>query len=277
MRCIAGIINRFAIALAVMAMVWTGVAGTAFAADDDREYDEDTPRHVFPYRFAQVTSPTGFFHIAPVVGATGIMGDLATRGRTAEVEFSPVDAAESLDLDVGVSVEVGHGRTSVLADMRYLHAVTDELALDNGQDSRLDLRHFVSHLALHHAYLPHRDIRIGPVGGLRIIYAVARLAGDEGMATRSTQTWVEPTVGVRGRFELGDVVFIPYHADVGALGLGSRTTWQAYGALGLNVDDVDFELGYRHMYLDLNAETDPRYDLHISGPMLAITFGWGLR
>ncbi len=260
--------NRIVIALAMAAMMWMGPA-TAAAEDGDEEYEV---WNVAPHRYAELTRTKGFFHVAPMVGATGLYGDLSVNGSTADLEFTPVDAAESLDLDVGLEVEVGHRHTSVLADMRYLHAVTDEFDVDNGQDGRLDLRHFVSHLALHRTYSPHRAVQVGPVGGVRIFYADARLADVNDSTVRSTQTWVEPVVGIRGRLELGEVVFIPYHADIGALGLGSRTTWQAYGALGLSVDHVDFELGYRHMHLDLDGARNVTYDLTATGPVLLARF-----
>ncbi len=259
--------TRITIAVMVATTLYLGLSSTVTAQEDDHE-----SWNIPPNILAEATQPKGFFHIAPMVGATGIYGDVTAQGQSAEVEFSPLDAAESLDLDVGVGVEVGYKHTSVLADMRYLHAVTDQAELDDADDARVDLRHFVSHLALHRTFSPHQNFDIGPVGGLRIIYSDARLGDDDALAAQSRQTWVEPVIGLRGRLELGEVFFIPYHADLGGLGIGSRITWQAYGALGFNVNGLDLELGYRHMYLDLDDTQAITYDLNVGGPTLQAVF-----
>lgn len=265
MSCTWPGLKRVAIGVCVIAATWCGAVSTAAADGDESVDDWEIP----PHRFAEVTQPRGFFDIAAIVGATGVRGDLQANRRSADLQFSPVDAVQSFDLEIGAVAEVGTRCTSVWAEIRYLHTITDQFDLDDHGDAILDMRHFVNHLALTRQLASHRDFELGFVVGTRYVYADVELTDDDQtFDVSSSDHWFEPVVGLRGRLDLGDRLFVPYHADIGGLGIGSRLTWQAYAALGWTIDGVDVELGYRHLYLDMNTDANLTPKLHLGGPTL---------
>ena len=68
-----------------------------------------------------------------------------------------------------------------------------------------------------------------------------------------TERWVDPYIGIGGRYNLGKAFYLTGKADVGGFGVGSDVTVQAYGALGCQVTrSIYSELGFRYLYYDFD-------------------------
>lgn len=66
-----------------------------------------------------------------------------------------------------------------------------------------------------------------------------------------TQQWIDPTVGLYAHYEINDRWFVNALGDVGGFGVGSKLTWQAFGAIGYNwTKTISTSLGYRAIYED---------------------------
>lgn len=88
------------------------------------------------------------------------------------------------------------------------------------------------------------------------------------------EEWVDPIIGLRGRYDFAGPLYIAGRADIGGFGVGSDFSWQVYGALGCQVTrSATVELGYRHMAVDYTSGGFV-YDVATSGAVLAtgITF-----
>ncbi|MBV8331053.1 MAG: autotransporter outer membrane beta-barrel domain-containing protein, partial [Verrucomicrobia bacterium] len=68
------------------------------------------------------------------------------------------------------------------------------------------------------------------------------------------QTWFDPFIGIRGRYNLYKPLYLTGEADVGGFGVGSEITWQIYAALGCDITrNIYSEIGYRQLYLDYDT------------------------
>ncbi|MBV8276982.1 MAG: hypothetical protein JO170_17230, partial [Verrucomicrobia bacterium] len=68
------------------------------------------------------------------------------------------------------------------------------------------------------------------------------------------QTWFDPFIGIRGRYNLYKPLYLTGEADVGGFGVGSEITWQVYAALGCQLTrNIYSEIGYRQLYLDYDT------------------------
>lgn len=79
---------------------------------------------------------------------------------------------------------------------------------------------------------------------------------SSGIATPRDQTdeWVDPYIGVRGRLNLNKAFYITGKTDVGGFSVGSKISFEAYGALGCQVTkNIYAEAGYKYLYIDYDS------------------------
>ncbi len=88
--------------------------------------------------------------------------------------------------------------------------------------------------------------------------------------SRSVGLW-DGIVGVKGRFDLNENWYLPYHLDIGAG--DSDLTWQALGGVGYRFNWGDVLLAYRHLYYD-QGDSGFLKDLEFSGPALGVNFNF---
>jgi hypothetical protein len=86
-----------------------------------------------------------------------------------------------------------------------------------------------------------------------------------------TKEWVDPFVGLRGRFNLTDRFYLTARGDVGGFGVGSDLAWNLFGALGYQWSNrCSTELGYRHLVVDYR-DGGFVYDTKTSGLFMGLT------
>ena len=67
--------------------------------------------------------------------------------------------------------------------------------------------------------------------------------------------WIDPFVGLRGRYNFNQTWYLTARGDVGGFGVGSKFAWQAEGALGCQLTRYVFtELGYRALGVDFQGD-----------------------
>jgi hypothetical protein len=88
--------------------------------------------------------------------------------------------------------------------------------------------------------------------------------------------WVDPVIGLRGRFNLNRAFYITAESDVGGFGIGSDVAVQVYGALGCQITrSVHAEAGYRYYYDDFrDASAGFLYQVSLRGAqvLVGVTF-----
>lgn len=84
------------------------------------------------------------------------------------------------------------------------------------------------------------------------------------------RSWVDPFVGLRGRYQLTDKFYLAGRGDIGGFGVSSDMTWNLFGAVGMEVrDGVSMELGYRYLYVDYESGGF-RMDVATKGPFVGM-------
>ena len=85
-------------------------------------------------------------------------------------------------------------------------------------------------------------------------------------------SWFDPLIGLRGRFNLNKAFYLTAEADVGGFGAGSDIAVEAYAALGCQVTrSIHSEVGYRYLYDDFRDEGahDFLYQLSLHGVQIS--------
>lgn len=86
-----------------------------------------------------------------------------------------------------------------------------------------------------------------------------------------SKSWVDPFVGLRGRYNITDNLYLSARGDVGGFGVSSDLTWNAFAAVGYQwTRTFSTELGYRHLTIDY-SDGGFVYDAEMSGIYLGLT------
>jgi len=84
--------------------------------------------------------------------------------------------------------------------------------------------------------------------------------------------WVDPVIGLRGRFNLNKAFYLTAESDVGGFGIGSDIAVQVYAALGCQITrNIFSEVGYRYYYDDYRDESSSfLYQLALHGAQITV-------
>ena len=218
-----------------------------------------------PTLSAAEPSPENGWEFAAEVYLWGaaIGGDTAT---DSSVNISFDDLIDNLEMAFMGTFGARKDKWSFLADVIYLD-VKDEGTI-HGFGASVELRGWVVtpdvgytvlsgdrgnldlHIGARYLYLE-SDIRLGPDG-----------------IDESSDIW-DGIVGIRGRINLTEKLYLPYYLDIGTG--GSEMTWQALAGLGYQFKYVDVVAGYR--YLEWDFDDDSVFDdLSFSGPYGGVKF-----
>ena len=85
--------------------------------------------------------------------------------------------------------------------------------------------------------------------------------------------WIDPLIGLRGRFNLSKAFYLSAETDIGGFGIGSDIAVQAYAALGCQITRYVYsEIGYRYLYEDFRDESanDFLYQVSLHGAQITV-------
>ena len=86
-------------------------------------------------------------------------------------------------------------------------------------------------------------------------------------------SWADPVIGLRGRFNLNKAFYLTAESDVGGFGIESDIAVQAYAALGCQITrNIFAEVGYRYYYDDFRDESakDFLYQVALHGAQITV-------
>jgi opacity protein-like surface antigen len=212
-------------------------------------------------------------------GTTGIGTPLGPV--EADVDISFGDIWDNLEIGGMVSYRVERGRWAIMGDLIYMDLETDKtgsagpIRVDATVEVQqtafeVDVGYRVTERVLAYAGWRYNDlnadlevIRTGPGPG------ATRVAG-------TSETWVDPMIGVIIDIPLADRWTVALRGDVGGFGVGSDFAWQAAAFVSWQATDAIHVIGgYR--YIDMDYEDGEgtslfKYDMAISGPVLGVAF-----
>jgi len=88
--------------------------------------------------------------------------------------------------------------------------------------------------------------------------------------------WVDPIVGFRARFALGDRWAFGLRGDIGGFSLGSKLTWDAVARFDIRANkSVSFNFGYGVVSTDYESGSGASYllyDVRMDGPFVGVAF-----
>ena len=225
--------------------------------------------------------------VTPYIWMTGMSGKTAIGTPLgpveADVDLNFGDIISNLDMGGMVSYEGGRDRWVVLGDLIYMKlgasdtttsgAVSLRAAANVEQSmAEADVGYYITNNIALFAGARYSDIdadirstRTGPGVGLD------RSAG-------TSQSWVDPVVGLLGKWPLTEKLEWDLLADIGGLDVGSKFAWQAMVTLRWKIKtSMDVVFSYRYMEVDYQNDGPDgllKYHMINMGPGIGMTFSF---
>lgn len=260
--------KRSAPAALIAGIAMLGAAEPAGAAD------------VLAPQTAEVTTPGGWtITIAPYLWAAGIDGDVAAFGLpTVSVDASFSDILSNLDIAFMGAGEVRNGRFSVATDLMYvkLSAGSDTPLGILADSVKLTVKSLIWTGAGTYSLYYSEQGNLDVMAGFRLWAVDNELSFSGGLlggtSPSDDETWVDPIVGMKGRFSFSPNLYLTGWAIIGGFGVSSDFMWDVMGGFGYAfTPGFSLVAGYRGLGVDY-SNGGFLYDVVQHGPIMGAAF-----
>ena len=218
------------------------------------------------------------FDLAIYGWATSIDGTISAGGRSADVDIAFNDVLKHLDMAFMGAVELRYKRWGFTGDLVYAR-LHDDIAPPAGivfSSTHEVVKETIGTFALSYRMVDAKPAFLDAFAGARIydFYAQIRLQpnlGQVGVNNERTKTWVDPIIGLRGRYYVSRAFFLNGYGDVGGFGAGSELSWQVLGAVGVQAARwCDLQFGYRALGFEYGSG-NRKQEITTHGPIIGAT------
>jgi hypothetical protein len=236
--------------------------------------------------------------LTPYLWAISLNGDVGVAGKSADVDVSFSDLLDDLNGAVMLDLELRKGQFALMSDTIYANLSGD----GNGPDGRLNVK-TTANMLLQGLAGTYRlgtwrlaelaeagplGVSVDPYAGIRYTYLDTELKGkldlpDLGIDAQRTveadKQWVDPIVGLRTIWTLGERLSMILAGDIGGTSQSSDYSWEALGVLGYRFslfgeDNANMLAGYkvlRQKFEDGDGRSEFEWDVTMHGPVLGLT------
>jgi hypothetical protein len=220
------------------------------------------------------------YRVTPYLWGAGLEGEVGKFGRRADISKRFSDVLEGLDAGAMLAFEARLGRYGVFTDLLHVSlSESTSIPTPIGIDVEADAKVRASTFMLAGQYRATEDEwgYIDFVGGARywglstdINISLGTLFSVDGSEKES---WVDPVLGLKGTYHLGERTYFTGWAMIGGFDVGSRFSSDLMGALGYKLTDQSaLLLAYRRLEVDYTS-SDFIFDATLQGPAI----GWDYR
>ena len=219
------------------------------------------------------------FTIAPYLWGSSLAGTVATIPGLppVEVDASFGDIWDNLEAAGMIVGNARKGRWGVTGDLQYikLENATDALAPAFGTATAKATNKVFS-LSAENLLANDDSSELWGSAGLRywsVDTSLNLAAGDNPAVSASGEdSWIDPVIGLRGRVDMSDAVYLTGWAYAGGFGAGSESMFDLFGAVGYQFTPVTSAvIGYRWMSVDRQNGSFV-YDVEMKGLMAGLSF-----
>jgi len=231
---------------------------------------------------ASVTQPVhadAWTHeFAPYLMGAGLSGETGVGDAVIDVDASFGDILDNLKFGFMGAYRGSKGPYSVMVDTIYVKLEASSKGPGGQLSAKAEIQQAVVEADLGYAL----NERLELLAGLRYVGLQARVQAsgpqDQRLAGSKDESWIDPVIGVRYTWPLGDQWSAALRGDAGGFGVGSDLAWQAMASLRWQTSSrVGWLLAYRHLDMDYESGSGNRafeYDMAMSGPALGVVLSF---
>ena len=244
-----------------------------------------------------VGSPRWQLSVTPYVWATALKGDAGVGRVDASVDASFSDILDNLNGALMLEAELRKGRFGMISDTVYANLEDDGASADDRLNVDATANMLIQSLAgtyrigtwqvADFAGAEPLTVTVDPYAGFRYTYLDTELKGkldlpDLGVSARRTaeadEHWVDPIVGLRTTWALGERWSLVLAGDVGGISTSDQYSAEAFGLAGYRFglfgeDNATLLAGYRVLkqkFKDGDGPSEFEWDMTIHGPIVGL-------
>ncbi|MEQ9692899.1 hypothetical protein [Shimia sp. SDUM112013] len=204
----------------------------------------------------------------------GLDSTIGTAFGDLDMDISAQDLISNLDMAFMGTFEGHNGQWGYLADIFYSDISTNKTGPFGFVSADLDLKLTLVSLAATYRVSETATSQVDLMGGLRgyDMDVGGQFNGGGNPTFGGSDKWVDPVIGLRGRWALSDQWSLTALGDVGGFGLGSDLSWQVLATFDYALNDSWLlRFGYRHLEVDkpINGRD---VQVGLSGPIFGATY-----
>jgi hypothetical protein len=249
--------------LIVAAMVLLAVVSPALA-DDDAHF------RIAPYLWVP-----GF---DAEVGVRDISGGGGGGGGDISSNVPPYDVLGNLDYAVMLAGEARGGKLGLVFDgqaVKLSDEGTQTTPVARGFEYEVTVADAT--LALEYRVVDGSNFTLDALAGARVMHGKIAVDLDATITDASLdadqdKTWVDPIVGAKCSYRIGEKWSLNGYGDIGGFDVASKLTYQAMGTVSYSFNDnIALHAGYRVFGVDYDRD-DFKLDLTLHGPLIGLAF-----
>ena len=218
------------------------------------------------------------FNVTPYAWMSGLSGDLGTvPGLPSQpVDLSFGDILDDLDYGLFLFSSARNGPWVIYFDGSLVKTTSNErIGGPVVQDLEVESKTMNAALSLGRTVSVSQDHNVDLYGGIRYWNIENNFkvnTVNSVFKSSSSANWVDPIIGVAGRYRINDRWSVFGSADIGGFGVGSDFQWSLQtGANYAFSDLVSVSFGWRYMSVDYQDDGIV-FDVSQSGPLIGATF-----
>jgi hypothetical protein len=217
------------------------------------------------------------FAFAPYMWAAGLEGTVAQFGLDpTEIDLSFKDILENLDMTIMAAAEARRGRFGIFADIIYTDLSTHGTGPGGIFSARLGNKQLVGTAMLEYRVVEDGRSSLDVMAGGRMWYVDtnARITAGvgSGFSGSDDATWVDPMIGVKGRWQGASPWYLTGWGMIGGFGVSSDIDWDAMAGVGYAFNDwFSMVAGYRGAGVDY-SDGSFSWDVVMHGPIVGGVF-----
>ncbi len=212
------------------------------------------------------------FEVVPYMWVAAMGGESVTGGDI-DIDFS--DIIDNLDFTFMSTFAAKKGKWGFLVDIIYMNLQDDDNVTlgPTLTRSNVQMKSWVGTPTVTYRFMQSDRVSLDLLAGARYLYIKAGLEIDPLPKVWSSGAGWDGIVGVKGKVDLKENWYLPFHFDVGTG--DTDVSWAAYGGVGYKFSKFDLIAVYRHMDWDFDDDRKGGKifnDLNISGPIIGAKF-----
>lgn len=224
------------------------------------------------------------FRLTPYIWFAGVEGDVSTLpgAPVVPIEISPSDALSDTEASFMVMFEAKKQRHGVLVDLFYSDIQSDDELIPaiNLTMKSISKNKMFSTAYLYELYKEEQTV-VDVVGGIRYwkVDTELKFSGGKGdlagRRIRSSESWVDPLIGIKARSQIGSSQFyVAGGLAGGGFGVGSDHFYELSANIGYQWSKaIGTSLGYRRIDVDYE-DGSFLYDVKQDGWALGLTWSF---